>query len=73
MNQKDYHKARLALLSALDQGDDNGCFLLGIMYENGIGLEKNRIKAIEMFERADKAGVDVAKIELKKLLNKKDK
>ena len=52
----DYTKARLVWEMAGAMGDPVAMCLLGVMHENGLGLVRDKKKALPWFERAKKAG-----------------
>ena len=39
-----------------DGGDRNGCFDLGVIYDNGQGLKQNYFKAAEFYQKSCKRG-----------------
>lgn len=43
---------------------------LGYLYQNGFGVEKNKSKAIECYQKAEDLGFNDAKYELNKLRKK---
>ena len=48
----DYDKAFTLAKASAEQGNDKGLNLVGVIYENGLGTEKNIKKAIEYFTKA---------------------
>ena len=52
---------------ASEQGDELGQYCLGVCYEEGYGVEKNKEQAIELYIKASDQGNDLAKIHLKSL------
>ena len=55
-NNKEYDKAFESFKKACDSGNMRGCFNLGIMYEEGNGVEKDFSKAAELFKKACDGG-----------------
>ena len=55
-NNKEYDKAFESFKKACDGGNMRGCFNLGIMYEEGNGVEKDFSKAAELFKKACDGG-----------------
>lgn len=55
--QPDYPAAANALKSAVDLGDAKACYELGLLYMEGLGVERNILRANELLEAAAKAGV----------------
>ena len=55
-NNKEYDKAFESFKKACDSGNMRGCFNLGIMYEEGNGVEKDFSKAAELFKKACNGG-----------------
>ena len=55
-NNKEYDKAAELLKKACDGGNMRGCFNLGVMYDNGNGVEKNEQKAVELYKKACDGG-----------------
>ena len=55
-NNKEYDKAFEPFKKACDSGNMRGCFNLGIMYDNGNGVEKNEQKAVELYKKACDGG-----------------
>jgi len=49
-------KAKDLYTKACDGGEMNGCFNLGVMYDNGDGVKENTIKAKELFGKACDGG-----------------
>jgi hypothetical protein len=41
---------------ACDGGDAQGCFNLGVMYENGRGVTKDQAKAAQLYQKACDGG-----------------
>jgi TPR repeat protein len=55
--EKDFTRAAGFYSRACNQGDADGCNLLGFMYETGLfGLAKNYSQAIELYSKACNAG-----------------
>ena len=53
-DKEDYKSALIEANQSAAQGDANSLNLLGIMYQNGMGVEKSLSKAISIFEKAIK-------------------
>lgn len=49
---KDYEKGLHWTKKAIEQGNPKGDIMLGIMYENGYGVEKDIDKALESYKKA---------------------
>ena len=50
-NNKEYYKAFESFKKACDGGEMLGCNNLGVMYDNGNGVEKNEQKAVKLYEK----------------------
>ena len=55
-NNKEYDKAAELFKKACDGGKMSGCYNLGVMYNNGNGVEKDLGKAAELFKKACDGG-----------------
>ena len=55
-DNKEYDKAFESFKKACDGGNMRGCRSLGVMYDNGIGVEKDFSKAAELFKKACNGG-----------------
>lgn len=53
---KDYEKAVDCFQQAIDKGDAEAYFYLGLCYENGYGVDKDPVKAAELYEVAADKG-----------------
>ncbi len=51
-DKQDFSKARKYFEKACDLKDSRGCGALGLLYENGEGVEKNLIKAAYLYSKA---------------------
>lgn len=49
---KDYKKGLYWVKKSIEQGNPKGEIMLGIMYENGNGVEQNDDKALECYRKA---------------------
>jgi uncharacterized protein len=65
--QRDYAVALAWFRRAAEQGDANAVANLGIMYENGYGVAKDRAEAIAHYLKAADMGSDFARQCLKNL------
>lgn len=54
--KQDIHKARKFLQKACDGGDNESCFALGRIYENGNGVSKNTSKSFKLYSQACNGG-----------------
>ena len=52
MAQGDYETALAEFTKAAEDGDMNAQFNLGVMYENGQGVEQSDLKAAEWYQKA---------------------
>lgn len=59
---QDYTKALTYLLKAAESNDNSAEFLLGYMYEKGHGVEKDKVKAKEWYERSKAHGNKTAEL-----------
>lgn len=64
---KDYNQAIYWLNEAALQGNDEAINELGLCYQYGLGVDINRPKAAELFQKAASMGNDQAKVNLKNL------
>ena len=53
---QDGKKAAELYAKACDTGDEAGCSNLGFAYEKGMGIEKNKNAAKELYDRGCKLG-----------------
>ncbi len=60
-------KAMLWFVKAAREGDSDSMYQLGILFENGISIEKDLEKALYWYQIAARAGNEAAKKQLKKL------
>ncbi len=51
-DKQDFSKARKYFEKACDLKDSRGCGALGLLYENGEGVEKDLIKAAQFYSKA---------------------
>ncbi len=51
-DKQDFSKARKYFEKACDLKDSRGCGVLGLLYENGEGVEKNLTKATQFYSKA---------------------
>ncbi|GAA7176471.1 hypothetical protein HpCK60_03150 [Helicobacter pylori] len=51
-DKQDFSKARKYFEKACDLNNGGGCSNLGVLYQNGEGVEKNLIKAAYLYSRA---------------------
>ncbi|GAA7692638.1 hypothetical protein JP0153_06150 [Helicobacter pylori] len=51
-DKQDFSKARKYFEKACDLNNSGGCGALGMMYENGRGVEKNSKKAAQLYSKA---------------------
>ena len=63
----DNAEALKSFRAAADQGDATARFLLGVMYEHGLGAGPDRAEAIRWYEAAADAGLEPAKAALARL------
>lgn len=49
---EDYKTALELFTQASEMGSARACFLLGLMYGWGIGVQENNVKRVELFEKA---------------------
>ncbi len=42
---------------ACDDGDPNGCYILGDMYDNGLGVKQDHFKAVKLYTKSCDAGI----------------
>ncbi len=66
-DKQDFSKARKYFEKACDLNNGGGCNGLGVLYQNGEGVEKNLIKAAHFYSKACKLG-DRKACEMLKLL-----
>ncbi len=64
---QDYEKAVYWYTKAAEQGMSPAQFNLGVCYENGQGVPRNRKKAVEWFKKAAEQGNSGAQNVLKQL------
>ena len=64
---RDVHEGRRWMIRAGERGHADAIFYLGILYEEGNGVEKDRAKAVDLYELAAKKGSSRAADRLKKL------
>jgi TPR repeat protein len=64
---KDYEKGLYWTQKSIEQGNPKGEIMLGIMYENGYGVEKDISQAMYWYEKAAAKGNADAKKNLKRL------
>ena len=50
-NNKEYDKAFESFKKACDSDIADGCRMLGALYANGFGVEKNEQKAVEIYKK----------------------
>ncbi len=55
-SEKNYTEAMFLLMPLVEQGHPAATGMLGLAYQSGAGVEKNGIKAIELFQRAVELG-----------------
>ncbi|GAA8323806.1 hypothetical protein HpBT193_05340 [Helicobacter pylori] len=65
--KQDFSKAKGYFEKACDLNDGGGCSNLGVLYQNGQGVEKNLTKAAQFYSKACKLGNQKA-CEMLKLL-----
>lgn len=70
---KDYKEATKWYFNAAKHGYANAEFRLGMMYEGGKGVEKNMEEAIKWYQKAASQGLQVAKDNLKRVKQDKNK
>ncbi|MCQ2623535.1 sel1 repeat family protein [Helicobacter pylori] len=51
-DKQDFSKARKYFEKACELKDGGGCGVLGVLYENGEGVEKNLTKAAQFYSKA---------------------
>ncbi len=51
-DKQDFSKARKYFEKACDLNNGGGCGVLGVLYENGEGVEKDLIKATQFYSKA---------------------
>jgi tetratricopeptide (TPR) repeat protein len=61
LNHKDYAKALVWFRKAADQGDAFAQNGLGVMYTNGLGVEKNYVQALAWYQKAADQGNEFSK------------
>ncbi len=54
--KQDFSKAKGYFEKACDLNNGGGCSNLGVLYQNGEGVEKNLIKAAQFYSKACKLG-----------------
>ncbi len=66
-DKQDFSKARKYFERACDLNNGGGCSNLGVLYQNGQGVEKDLIKAAYFYSKACKLGDQLACEMLKEL------
>ncbi|OKA47638.1 hypothetical protein BI180_00595 [Helicobacter pylori] len=66
-DKQDFSKAKGYFEKACDLNNGGGCSNLGVLYQNGEGVEKNLIKATYFYSKACKLGEQLACKALKEL------
>jgi len=56
MGKEDYEKAVPLFIEAAEAGNSNAVYMLALFNYNGYGMEKNKQKALELYDQAAKAG-----------------
>jgi TPR repeat protein len=56
LNNKNYSEAVTMFAKACDNGSAKGCFDLGTLYENGIGVAQNKYQAAALYTQACRGG-----------------
>lgn len=59
LEHKNYAQANAFFSKACDSGDAKGCFDLGKIYENGIGIAGNKYKAAALYAQACRGGMSL--------------
>lgn len=68
LERKDYKKAHSLLLPLAEQGNAFAQFNIGVMYAQGLGLERNDQKAVNWYQRAAEQGEADAQTNLAHML-----
>lgn len=55
LEHKSYSEAEKAFSLSCESGNGKGCYELGMMYENGIGMAQNKYKASNLYAQACRA------------------
>lgn len=55
LEQKKYFEAVDAFSAACENGNGTGCYNLGLMYENAVGVAQNKYKASTLYAQACRA------------------
>ncbi|MGA9046967.1 hypothetical protein [Sulfuricurvum sp.] len=55
LEKKNYSEAANAFRISCESGNGKGCYELGMMYENGIGMAQNKYKASNLYAQACRA------------------